>query len=680
MDRGRICTQANKALPAFLRTFCSSPPGCISIRHEEGRLELTPEQLAFLRQLIEALYDGRAVVASYNIIIVAVILVLTFLHWRETKKARRKWRQITQLARGHVDAVASTASSFSSSTPAGIATPSGAAKDDLVDVEQLPLLSKNGASGKPKKRTVKSKIARSVSAWLAHQPPPLPIVNRTLPSNGTSLFILAWLAISLFLHFYRLPMRWDFFFIFADRSACHFIVNLPLLYLLGAKNQPLRVLTGYSYEALNVFHRRVGELVCLEAVVHFVGMVIYQFFIAEEWLLATVSVRDYFTHPLIVMGIGAFVSYELLFFTSLGSFRQRWYELFLVSHVFLQAGALVFLWFHFPTSHPYVAVSLGIFLTDRLVWRFGLKRATITADLTILDKETYLVSADWNIASGSSEGKKIGFLSRHSILQGWEPTDHVFLTVPVLGRSHALQSHPFTIASAAPGRSQNLAESEDDSDSDGQNPRHAWFNLLIRAHDGFTADLLRYAQSHSRVSVQLDGPYGSPHALSMLRASKCAILVAGGSGIAVTFPLAWALLHDGHSITPDEEEEEDGKIHSSADRMVRHRRRTRGGRKVHMLWITHSRCHQDWIPREHLDELVELGLELVVPEPTAEKGRPDVKGVVAKWLEDGVDADGGDTSVVVSGPDGLNRVVRNLCADKIQEGKEVRIAVEKFGW
>jgi len=37
-------------------------------------------------------------------------------------------------------------------------------------------------------------------------------------------------------------------------------------------------------------------------------------------------------------------------------------------------------------------------------------------------------------------------------------------------------------------------------------------------------------------------------------------------------------------------------------------------------------------------------------------------------------------SVVVSGPDGLNRTVRNECARMIRKGIKVEVAVEKFGW
>ncbi|KAK0628312.1 hypothetical protein B0T17DRAFT_605990 [Bombardia bombarda] len=640
-------------------------------RSGNGDFGLDPEQLEYLLKLVQAIYDARLIVALYNAVILLVVVGLAIWHWREMRSDRRKWRMRSS------SLSPSSSSSSSSST---------------LDVERLPLL--GGANKFQNKKKPSTATKRAVSSWLARQPAPLPIVNRVLPSNGTSVLVSAWIALNIFFHLFLLPFRWDFFFIFADRAGFIFIVNLPLLYLLSAKNQPLRLLTGYSYEALNVFHRRVGELMCLEAAVHFASMVVWQFVLEADWLKATTTPREYFTHPLILLGIGAFVSYELLFFTSLGSFRQRWYELFLASHVFLQVAALVFLWFHFYTSRPYVALALAIFLVDRLVWRFGLKRATITADVRILDDgETYLVSADWDLppllSSSEADDEKLrrwwqpSFLQRprYSVLHGWQPTDHVFLSVPALGRSHTLQAHPFTIASAAPRRRHSPAPDANSATSGGppQPPTHAWLSLLIRAHSGFTADLLRYAQTHSRVPVTMDGPYGSSHALDMLRASDCAVLVAGGSGIAVTFPLIWALLQDPGRGTEsveeeeEEEEEEDGKMMATG-----RGRRAVTRQTVHLLWVTHSRSHRSWVPQQELDELVALGLDLVIPEPTAEAGRPDVAGCVRAWIEG---AQGrGEVGVVASGPDGLNRVVRNVCADAIGEGLDVRVAIEKFGW
>ncbi|KAK4103382.1 hypothetical protein N658DRAFT_494717 [Parathielavia hyrcaniae] len=709
------------ALPSFLRSLCQAGPAGLSglaARSEDGDFEWMndPEKVEYVERLLDALYEARTIVNCYNLAILLVLMVLALQHRRATKRDQEKWRRLTQ-QRGQ-GAVASSCSS----TVAGTVTPPDA-KD--VDVESAPLLAgrRETTTGVP----TRIRISRTVRSWLTRQPCPLPVINRTLPSNGTSLFILAWLALNISLHFFRLPMQAGFFFILADRTGCVFVVNLPLLYLLGAKNQPLRALTGYSYEALNIFHRRVGELLCFEAALHFVSMLLWQFFIAEEWLVESRSAYLYFTHPMILCGIGALVAYEALYFTSLGSFRQRWYELFLATHVLLQAAALVLLWFHYETSQPYVALALFIFLGDRLVWRLTLKRADLRADLCVLDKDSYLLSADWDIPRPPLLSRWSALLSirRQSVLHGWHPTDHVFLTVPALGRTHALQAHPFTIASAAPGRPHegDYYSYHDEPDpgphpppgpsgsgvgvevgaiGGRQRPRHAWLTLLIRAHDGFTRDLLRHAQQqqqhHQRLSVRLDGPYGSPRALDMLRASACAVLVAGGSGIAVAFPLVWALLcdEDGGTVCGEGGEGQPANGDARDDNAINPAIRvkdsdgtetirkgggslTRKRRRVHLLWVTHSREHREWVPGAQLAELVRRGLDLVVPEPTAEAGRPDVAGLVQGWVER-VAAEGSEVGVVVSGPDGLNWAVRNVCADEIGRGREVRVVVEKFGW
>ena len=434
-----------------------------------------------------------------------------------------------------------------------------------------------------------------------------------------------------------MPLQPEYSFAFADRAALVFIVNLPLLYLLAAKNQPLRLLTGRSYESLNILHRRVGELLCFAAFVHFAGMMLYQLILCPEWFRKRTLI-EFLGEPLVLLGLGAFASYELLYFTSLGSFRQRWYELFLASHVVLQVAALAFLWLHYHTSKPFVAASLAIFLVDRIVWRMCVNTAIVQAGLTVLpDGDTLMVSANWDIPSRTSWWSR---MLPKSVTHGWRPTDHVFLSVPVLGRSHALQAHPFTIASAAPAG--------DDT--------HAWFNLLIRSHSGFTQDLLHYAMRHNSVTARIEGPYGSSQAVTTLQSADEVVLVAGGSGIAVAFPAVWALLMD--------------RAASAASAPAN---------RVHLLWIMHSDEHRHWVPSHLLDDLVAAGLDLVIPPATAVAGRPDVAAVVGEWL-DGAGAAARDVAVMVSGPDELNRLVRNTAARRKSEGVRVNIEVEKFGW
>ncbi|KAF1920926.1 hypothetical protein BDU57DRAFT_509428 [Ampelomyces quisqualis] len=339
----------------------------------------------------------------------------------------------------------------------------------------------------------------------------------------------------------------------------------------------------------------------------------------------------------VLLGLAAFVAYEVIYFTSLGSFRKRWYEVFLAAHVVLQVLGLVFLWFHHYTSRPYVGVSLAIWAVDRMVYRLWIKKSTHTATLSVMDDgDTVVVSANWDIL-----GKKR--LTGRNMETGWAPNQHVFISVPELGTIHGLQSHPFTIFSAAPS-----------SDSEA---KHAWLTLLIRAQSptGFSHALLCHAHTHSTTPIRLDGPYGSSHAMKILFSSSTAILVAGGSGIAVAYPLLYALLRPSQSDTE-----------SASPRK----------QNVKLLWITHAPEHRTWVPENKMKELEDWGLDVLIPPPTAIAGRPDVSDVLTCW----VDENDSSAGVVVSGPEGLVRDVRNVCAGMIWRGREVNVQVEKFGW
>lgn len=310
--------------------------------------------------------------------------------------------------------------------------------------------------------------------------------------------------------------------------------------------------------------------------------------------------------------------------------------MFLGCHIILQAAGLGFLFFHHSRLRPYVGIALAIFLLDRLVYRLMLKTRTFDADLTIMqDRRTIMVSASWPLKK-SSPISWSWLIGRRDINYGWRATDHVFLTVPALGRKHALQAHPFTIASAAPEPEQE----------------HAWFNLIIRVQDGFTKDLLRYATEHFTAKIRLDGPYGSAHALKMLQSSDSSIVIAGGSGIAVAYPLLWKLLHDRR------------KQHNNTVNAC-------------LIWIIQDANHTSWLGFERLQELEQLGLKVVIPPPTSKAGRPDIPTL----LRDQVQELGGESiGVVVSGPDAMNRAVKNTCASMAWHGMDVNVAVEVFDW
>jgi len=318
--------------------------------------------------------------------------------------------------------------------------------------------------------------------------------------------------------------------------------------------------------------------------------------------------------------------------------------MFLGSHIVLQAAGLVLVFFHHHGGRVCTAIALGIFVIDRLVLRLLMKTRSVRADLMVMeDGDTVLVSADWPVTSRWS--KLWTALIGLNTAFGWKPTEHVFLSVPAMAKKHIIQAHPFTIASAAP---------EGDA-------KHAWFNLIIRAHNGFSRDLVRYAQTHSTAMIRLDGPYGSFHALDMMRDSDVSVIVVGGSGIAVAYPLIWTLLHDA-GVDPE----------AAPSR-----------KRVGLIWVIHEASHISWIGHERLDELKDKGLHLCIPAPTSKGGRPNVATLTQDMIHD-LTKEGRvhdpRIGVVVSGPDSMNKAVRNTCSSMAWQGWDVDVAVEKYGW
>lgn len=617
--------------------------------------EFSPGDRERFKPIIDGIHFSMRFILTYQLVLIALLAAFAVRHWmgrlRAWEKRRRQDKesghhdggtQIVKTFEGKDDVIVgnrSVGSSSSSSTLRGDITP----PQPILEgerTEHTPLLLKS----QPPKPNPRWLVTSKIKAFLTYQPAPIPILNKALPSNGSSLAILAFLGIQVFYLFYKTSLTLSMLFVSADRTSLLFVANLPWLYLFAAKNQPIKFLTGYSYESLNIIHRRLGEVMCLLALLHSAGMMGVWYTVLRA---SGMTLVDFLLKRMILLGIGAFVAYELIYFTSLGSFRQRWYELFLGLHVILQVIALVLVWFHHPRSRIYVGVALGVFLIDRLIYRMGAKMSTTKALLGIKeDGRTVVLCAPIPLDSGRNFFGS--FFGACDITRGWKATEHVFLTVPSLARKHIFQAHPFTIASKAPQVEQIGANLE----------------LIIRAQDGFSADLLSYARRHKSVDIRLNGPYGSQSAVHMLQESEHAIIIAGGSGIAVAWPLVSALL----------------EVMGNNDPENPTTSRKRG--EILFIWVVREQSHIAWLGRERLADLEAAGVKCCVPLPTANNGHPDIHGLIDEWVISFDGADGLEKTfgVVASGPDGLNRTVRNACAALVREGRNVDVEIEKFGW
>ncbi len=602
-----------------------------------------------LRKLEEGLLYSRQFILTYHVVVLSFVFILSSINWAQKILrwwARRSCRLRVLNVKDAYDGEAEVAEARSqgliegigldssgSSTIEGTASPPRKVDED----EETPLLYHSHTSQPLYPRKT---LFSTIISMLMYQPPPLSFINKRLPSNGCSVIILAFITLNLFYIFFHINFNLFEFFVLADRFGLVFVANLPLLYILAAKNQPLRFLTGRSYESLNIFHRRLGELLCLEAFLHAAGMVIVWYHLIRPNGYGLVR---FLLLPINLLGIGAFLSYEILYLTSLASFRQRWYELFLGLHVVLQVAALVFVFFHHLSSRPYVSIALGVFLVDRLVYRLWVNSKTVEATAKILeDEETVKLSTTIILRPGIS----LFSFFRRSITAGWKATDHVFISVPSISNKHIIQAHPFTILSAAPTTNLQTRKLE----------------LLVRAQDGFSRDLLNATHLHRQLQIRLDGPYGSSHARDMLEDSDVALVIAGGSGIAVGWPLIQHLLYLNR---PSDTE--------MAPTLLLQR-------KIILIWIIHEESHISWLGTQAITDSRNRGTEIYIPPATEDAGRPDLAMMINELAMRHAGEKGKRMRIVASGPDSMGRLVRNTCSSLVREGYGVDVAIEKFGW
>ncbi|GAA5914295.1 hypothetical protein JCM8208_006304 [Rhodotorula glutinis] len=318
------------------------------------------------------------------------------------------------------------------------------------------------------------------------------IYNRTLLLNSP-LFGLTWGQVVVCI-LYELLFVFALFYRCLDhranwrRSADVALAQLPAVFILATKNNALSLL-GKGYEKLNYLHRVAGRLTILGGILHTV------FFL----LMAPLDVKK----PVHASGLVCTIASILIFITSLSCFRNRWYQVFLVSHVAGWMSLIVALNFHVPRlARPYtvfVLVCYGVDLACRLV-----KTRLGSASVASLPGGTVMVQS-------------------HSLKTGWRAGQHVWVRVPsAAGVLRGWETHPFTIANA-PAECSPL---------DGS---HA-LTLLAKSTGSWTRNLEAHASSTAGmnearvIQCAIEGPYGGLMYTDFVD-SSAVVLVAGGSGI-----------------------------------------------------------------------------------------------------------------------------------------------------
>ncbi|KZT71167.1 hypothetical protein DAEQUDRAFT_707501 [Daedalea quercina L-15889] len=278
------------------------------------------------------------------------------------------------------------------------------------------------------------------------------------------------------------------------RAGMVSVSQVPVVIVLGTKNNIVGTLVGQGYERLNYLHRAVGRMVILAINVHAISL-LYDLVSAGRWSLVV-------TVPYLTWGLVALVCMDVLFLFSLNTFRQMFYHVFYVTHVIASILMMAAACMHSPEAQPYVLAAVGIYGLDRILrmvkTRVATARLRVIPELGMVHIEIPHINAGWR----AGQHLRLKVLSLGMGIWGWT------------------EPHPFTIASVS------------------KSPRGDGLVLMCKKAGDWTTRLYSLAHkgmdgesaSGKRVTVLIDGPYGGP-GNTVLSSFSGAMIVAGGSGI-----------------------------------------------------------------------------------------------------------------------------------------------------
>lgn len=694
---------------------------------ENTRSPFRPGHNAFppelVRELVRYIFHGRALCLYYQLILLVVLLVATGVHWT----AKLKAKPTTPPKKMRISNRSAYKIQYKSQ-PDQIKRPS--LKDITVETatsDIAPLIPK--CVTRQEQLNHLQRIYYAISGFLMKQPEIEAFANCNW---GMSLVICGYYLLTLGFCFYDVHLAHPV--ILAFRLGLISAANMPLLYVFGTKHSPISWMVGWSYEQLNMFHQHIGN-VCIKTMIAHTAIFLYYFRL--EYL---------FTQRWSLAGVVAGICFFIILLSAHPKIKELLYELFYIVHLVGLLVCLPALWYHHPTARPFVALAVFSVIYDRVV-RFAkdYRLAYSTVEIGAGDTIIIRIPIDDN---SDSEKVPLGFLGRwlsnHPLLP-WHPGQHVFITVVGCG---FFESHPFTVASnyhtsdtmdivirARNGFTRRFLEQTRKSNiferwilihgpygtpiedrplstiniSQSESEEEAVTSELQECSDTDTKNSSSSSSlviSHQSLDQPL--PNSSLTAISSALSPKKAasrpkvILIAGGSGVAFTYPVLQEYImtrERAKSSFDDSDICKDGLHISSIDVP-----------DVRFFWIIPDREYIKWFPSS-FEQQVQASEEFVASQLDPEyaqyaseirlwvtperNGRPDIDREIRRMLFNGEEHETLRPSIQshkqqksdvncwvgVCGPTALVTQVRNAGGRLRQEGYDgVNVYAEVFGW
>ncbi|MCJ1409722.1 hypothetical protein MMC19_003805 [Ptychographa xylographoides] len=439
------------------------------------------------------------------------------------------------------------------------------------------------------------------------------------------------------------------------------IINMVVLFVLAGRNNPLIFLLGISFDTFNLFHRWIGRIAVLEAIVHTVAWSINEH-AANGWQGIHDAVQS---SQFIQYGLVGTVALSAIFLHAPSPIRHAFYETFLHIHQFLAALVLYSVLAHAKLGNlpqtPYVVAIILIWSYDRTfrLLRLFYRNVSLKKGITKVMVE----------ALPGEACRVTFFLPRPST---YSPGAHAYIYLPGIS---LWMSHPFSIAWSSTTATRSITTAEEKlpvTNSDLVLPPRTVDSLsfIMSKRTGMTSKLYERAAAspHRTMNITgfLEGPYGTS---SSLHSYGTVLLFAGGVGITHQIGYIRALIqayHDGITAT----------------------------RKITLVWTVRTTEQLEWV-RPWMDEVLALpgrrevlNLLLFVTKPKSahevRSGSEMVKMFPGRpkpyWLvKDVWDSRVGAMTVGVCGPGALADDVR-AAVRQLPDGGVVDFWEEAFTW
>jgi len=336
-----------------------------------------------------------------------------------------------------------------------------------------------------------------------------------VPPVGTIVLVVGYLSWVILLEFMNnnIPGAQHYTSL-GVRAAWLAIAQVPLLILLAGKNNLIGIVSGVSYERLNIIHRWAARVLLFLVTLHVI-------FLHLAWNAYGLKNLEYSTDSCITTGYTVYAILLWMNLSTLAPIRNFSYEFFVFQHIITFFGFIIAVMFHLPStalySRVYIYIPIALFLVDRII------RSVRFAWHNTRPGRATMAALDGGVTRITVKSKAIN---------KWSPWAHVFLSIPKFGPG---QSHPATIASIPSSHCGDLV-------------------FILKSHRGFTSRLLKSATNSttsllptkeepsssqpaeaSTYIALVDGPYGSSH--TDFCSFDTVFLIAGSTGTTFTLPI-----------------------------------------------------------------------------------------------------------------------------------------------